>query len=103
MHSTFIIQRLQTFSKNIVINAFINVYYYFLNVYYIYAQRRLRRVVGPVEETCFQSSTELFATNGVGSEVNGKSVPNRRSRDTEATRSIAFSSASRNDEVKVAR
>ena len=36
VHSTFIIQRLQTFSKNIVINAFINVYYYFWNVYYIY-------------------------------------------------------------------
>ena len=34
VHSTFSIQRLQTFSKNIVINAFINVYYYFLNVYY---------------------------------------------------------------------
>jgi len=26
-------QRLQTFSTNIVINAFINVYYYILNVY----------------------------------------------------------------------
>ena len=36
VHSTFIIQRSQTFSKNIVINAFINVYYYFWNVYHIY-------------------------------------------------------------------
>ena len=36
VHSTVSIQRLHTFSKNIVINAFINVYYYFVNVYYIY-------------------------------------------------------------------
>ena len=56
-----------------------------------------------MEETRLQSSTELFATNGVGSEVNGKSVPDRRSGDTDATRSVAFSSASRNDEVVVAR
>ena len=50
-----------------------------------------------------QSSIKLFATDGVESEVNGKSDPDGRSGDTEATRSIALSSASRNDEVVGAR
>ena len=48
---------------------------------------------------CLQSSTKLFATDGVGSEVNGKSVPDGRSGDMEATRSVAFCSTSGDDEV----
>jgi len=39
-HSTFVIQRLQTFVKNFVTNAFMNVFLHW-NVYHIYVERRL--------------------------------------------------------------
>jgi len=40
-HSTFVIQRLQTFVKNFVTNAFMNRFFLHWNVYHIYVERRL--------------------------------------------------------------